>query len=600
MAEPYDGHALVNHPAKEASCESFGNKAYQACEKCNYSTYEEIPRLPHTPVVDGGYAATENDYGLTDGSHCFVCGEIIVKQQVILPTGFTQLDNYAGDYGYNYLGTLSGGANMQSLYRAIDEVCDAFHISSETIEEDTLATFTLSDYGTTLAEAAAVIKTYKNDNPLYYWISPTVSYNDISIAITVDEEYMSAETRLEYNKAIYDGVKSYLEKAAGYSTAYELALAIHDEIIRNVNYSYENDGITPSDAASAHNVLGVFVFGEGVCESYAKTFQLLLNYCDVENVLVSGLGLTGTKGEPHAWNLVRLDDGEYYWYDLTWDDTPGYMGGISYNYLATSDTAPLGWRDYGWIASESKSFTETHLTVATDVGTTVESGLSFVYGLPKRAESPIALTELRVSFTLDGIGYVRYNYDRVQVVSLPEGDVILPETVEYLGRRYLVTSVGAIDANGLFNRDPVSENTTSIHLSKNIDFICDRSLEIATLASITVDEDNPFFTSQDGILFTKNMTTLVKYPAARAGEEYTIPDSVLYVAFGGMYYLRSVSVINVGERLVAFGIAALGYAYPDSEDAPISYVFDGDLDNIRNTMAYLGRIVIDPDNPNFE
>ncbi len=44
--------------------------------------------LEHKPVDDIGYAATCETDGLTDGSHCEVCGEILVPQEVI-PKGHT-------------------------------------------------------------------------------------------------------------------------------------------------------------------------------------------------------------------------------------------------------------------------------------------------------------------------------------------------------------------------------------------------------------------------------------------------------------------------------------------------------------------------------
>ena len=46
-----------------------------------------------------------------------------------------------------------------------------------------------------------------------------------------------------------------------------------------------------------------------------------------------------------------------------------------------------------------------------------------------------------------------------------------------------------------------------------------------SLKEFIVDEQNRYFTSHDGVLFDKNMTTLIFYPQAKEGN-YTIPDSV--------------------------------------------------------------------------
>lgn len=602
--EEYDGHVKVVHPEIAASCKAEGNKAYETCENCDYTTYEPIPKLKHTPIADKGYPATDSDYGLTDGSHCIVCETVLEEQKIIFPTGFTMLDNYSGDYGYDYLGGLERGDKLQAFYLAIDSVCDEFHLSETTLGDNILETFTLADYGIGLAEAGAVLKTYKADNPLYYWISSTVSYTEKDFSVLVGDEYLSADIRLEYNKAVFNAVKDYLLKASGYTSTYELTLAIHDEIIKNVNYAYQSDGVTPSSAASAHNVLGVFVFGEGVCESYAKTFQLILNYCNVENLLVTGYGVSGASSEGHAWNLVRLDDGEYYWYDLTWDDAPGYMDGVIYNYFAVDDDTPLGWRDYGWQSAENKSFAESHIFAATEIGNTVESGLAFEYDIPARAENSIPLSDLRIAFSIDGIDYVRYGFDKVQAVGLPVGEVTLPETVDYLGRTYKVSSVGSVDGNSIFGTQSVSMGLTTLFISKNVEYIADGALGISTLSKITVDDENPFFTDYDGVLFTKNMVTLIKYPEAKTGSIYTIPDTVLYVSFGAMNNLGSLTEIRVGINLRVFGYASLGYAYIDSSDPTVEPVTQriiaDELARIAYGMASGGEISIDENNPNFD
>ena len=36
-------HAIVTHEAKEPTCTEAGNEAYESCENCSYTTYEEIP-----------------------------------------------------------------------------------------------------------------------------------------------------------------------------------------------------------------------------------------------------------------------------------------------------------------------------------------------------------------------------------------------------------------------------------------------------------------------------------------------------------------------------------------------------------------------------
>jgi hypothetical protein len=51
-----------------------------------------VPKKGHTEVVDKGYEATKTQDGLTDGSHCGICGEVIKEQNVIYAIGSQGLE----------------------------------------------------------------------------------------------------------------------------------------------------------------------------------------------------------------------------------------------------------------------------------------------------------------------------------------------------------------------------------------------------------------------------------------------------------------------------------------------------------------------------
>lgn len=71
---------------------------------------------------------------------------------------------------------------------------------------------------------------------------------------------------------------------------------------------------------------------------------------------------------------------------------------------------------------------------------------------------------------------------------------------------------------------------TSINIPASVTSIGDYAFASCTgLTSITVDGSNTSYRSQDGVLFTKDMTTLIYYPEAKTGA-YTIPDGVETIA----------------------------------------------------------------------
>ena len=71
---------------KAASCSQTGTKT-RVCTLCNKTQTETIPKIDHTIVRDKMVAATCTKEGKTEGEHCSVCGEVIVRQKVIPATG---------------------------------------------------------------------------------------------------------------------------------------------------------------------------------------------------------------------------------------------------------------------------------------------------------------------------------------------------------------------------------------------------------------------------------------------------------------------------------------------------------------------------------
>lgn len=64
-------------------------KYYYSCEcgEIGDTTFEVGELAEHTPVTDKGYAATCDNDGLTDGTHCSVCGAVITAQEIIPAVG---------------------------------------------------------------------------------------------------------------------------------------------------------------------------------------------------------------------------------------------------------------------------------------------------------------------------------------------------------------------------------------------------------------------------------------------------------------------------------------------------------------------------------
>lgn len=592
-----------------ATCTQSGLTEGSKCLKCGeiLVSQQPITALGHSDEKIDGYAATEDEWGLTDGSKCSVCGTVLIAQKVILPTGYGNPDRYDSDYAYKSLAGLTNGSNMQRLYDAIADVAKNFHtntsINAKKVNTSndsyvyTVESFKLSDYGLTLEEAELVWSFFRHDHPLYYWYANNYASSSTEIYLLASEDYAKGSARAEYNALIIAAIKKYLGEIQGESSPYRIALAFHDAIITDINYAYKSDGRTPEDATWAHNILGVFEKKKGVCESYAKTFQLLLNYCEIDNVYVTGR----SNGENHAWNMAKMDDGRWYWFDLTWDDSPDWMFGIKYNYFCVIDTQSVSWIDGPWLDKSNKTFSSTHTPFDLN-----SARLYKQYGLPSRS-STVANMEilmLRDTFTVDGYKYTIIGYNDVQLVGIQsKTNAVIPETVTYNGVTYDVVSIGAI-SESLLSIGSIQTSGTAlktIEIPDSITFIWDGALMIKTLTAITVDADNDVYESVDGVLFTESYYTLIQYPLGSTATSYAIPDVTVEVAnmsfgTGDSGKLRA---LDIGRSVVTFSTMNAGYGYRDHANDGELYVSMGDFCYISSFMNYKGVITLDENNSNF-
>lgn len=544
------------------TCTSHGYNL-AVCDKCGDIEYIPVEALGHD--WDNGTVVFEPNCiknGLTYYT-CEVCGE--TKSQILPATGEHKFkndvciycnasyrrildDRYNTDYGYEYLSNMTGGALFCRLYDAIDGYAMDFHSDGSLNatadgDEYVLAQINYAALGLTDDQAVSVWKTYTDDNPLYYWMSKTLQVRGENIVLFVEPEYANGSDRIAYNEKLYSIINEY-EDMAQNESAYTVALAYHDAIINKIDYAYKN-GNAPEDAAWAHNVTGVLEGKGAVCEGYARTFQLLLNARGIDNIFVDGT----SRNQNHAWNLVQLDDGEWYWYDLTWDDTPGYYWGMQNNYTCATD----------------EEFLKNH-TPSNDG----QFGVDFLYGLPERATSAYDGDEPMLSdkITVDGNAYEIIGYNSLNLSKLSatdeNQDVTVPRTVEYSGRTFNVISLmnktvgdGCILVHNKFYN--------SINIPSTVVYIDDGAISDGGLKSITVDDDNKIFCAENGVLFTQFLNTLVYYPEGKTNESYSVPVETYYIAAEAFRTGRTKSKLqelHIGKNVKSVGCLNDGYGYP--------------------------------------
>ncbi len=443
--------------------------------------------------------------------------EILVKPaEAELEEAFRDPERYHSDYFYEYLGTKPNAAALQSFYKDVHSEMTAFHTRM-----DYANTVKLSDgsvryyaakmdykrYGLTLEEAASVRFCYVYDHPLFYWVSNFYVYSSTHLYFCIDEAYADGEDRAACNEIVYSGAAEMAASVYGEASPYRIALAYYEMLLATADYAYEEDGETPRDDPWAHNIIGLFDkdLRGVVCEGFAEAYSLMLNFHGVDCIQVPGL----SRGVGHLWNLVRMDDGQWYWCDITWDDKTHSPLGTDYKYFLVTDTQDVLYyyvRDgieagYDYTFTGSATFMDDH-TVRWDPQLTLDMSDA----IPPRAESPYKGSDptLREIFRVEGMTYAVVGYNQVQLVEVTSGrQLTVPETVAYGDRLYTVVSIGLISEDGIYMKGRLLPLfTTSVYIPKTVRYVWDNALS-GLLVTVTVDPGNPYYTVKNGQLVAK-------------------------------------------------------------------------------------------------
>lgn len=118
----------------------------------------------------------------------------------------------------------------------------------------------------------------------------------------------------------------------------------------------------------------------------------------------------------------------------------------------------------------------------------------------------------------DNVLFTKDGSQLLAALTSKEGEYTVPQGVTTIGQSAFADS-----------------ELTTITLSSTVSSIEDNAfLNCAGLTAVYVDEDNPYFTSVDGVLYSKDMTRLIFYPLSKADETYEVPEGVSYVAAGAV------------------------------------------------------------------
>lgn len=466
------------------------------------------------------------------------------------------------DYAYNDFAKRSNPEGRQAFYNKLLEVNRAFASDTQDVPETTngyiISEADISSYNLAENEIVEVYFMFKADHPEYYWLSNTITMAGglEKFYVPVYSDYARGEVRSALKTTMTESIKKYAALADGYTSNYEIALILHDAIIDDVEYGYNEDG-TPLDTAYAHGIVGVLdgdTETDVVCEAYARTYQLLLNYLGVENVFI-----VGYAGEDHAWNAVKFEDENWYLIDLTWDDQPLMPKGCIYDYFATDsskwanrtantssqigiafqyDLPEISAAEYvpsdftgesvgAMFNGEHQGVGDYSFTVSVNNFKRKEvfvSRINRLYWQNFSYKIPEKVTYNNIAYTVTGIEDSSWEtWD----TPAPE-ELYLPDSIEYIGRM-------------------VGDNLEKINIPRNVRYF--ETNLFSNLNNIELDIENPNFIMEDGVLYSADKEKLYIRTRNETVPSFIVPDSVKQISDYALACNKYLTDVTLSENL---------------------------------------------------
>ena len=194
--------------------------------------------------------------------------------------------------------------NSDALLFAYDNIVAGIDACAEEI------VISNGQYKLSLDEFEMVLEATRRDHTEQFWMgttyTPYTDYSETVVEKIVPTYLMTGAALQDAKTAFEQAIARFLDRLDPDMSEYEMEKALHDMLAVQVTYV---------SGDNAHNAYGALVEGKAVCEGYAEALQCLLQRVGIQSVEVFG----ESRGENHAWNMVRID-GKYYLVDLTWND----------------------------------------------------------------------------------------------------------------------------------------------------------------------------------------------------------------------------------------------------------------------------------------
>ena len=194
----------------------------------------------------------------------------------------------------------------------------------------------------------------------------------------------------------------------------------------------------------------------------------------------------------------------------------------------------------------------------------------------KAAEVWKEFTNLAIRFTADNLVYQVTDVENkyVEVIGYdtnPTGVLLdIPKTVSHDGTTYSVTAIGekAFLDSGLTGVTIPSSVTTigvgafagsglmNVTIPAGVTSIGAGAFATLPITQINVESGNTSYCSEDGVLFNKEKTVLIQYPAGKQETSYAVPGTVTGIWTGAFCVCQHLNKVTLPGSLTSIGTCA--------------------------------------------
>lgn len=163
------------------------------------------------------------------------------------------------------------------------------------------------------------------EQPDYFWVDPnSFTFKEVQkrdkYTLNVDPNFTISEAEAEQRKKLYDErVNEMVSKAKEKGNLFDAVLYVYDDILSKTDYDHSL-AETDETALLGFSAYGCLVEGKTVCSGYTLAFTSIMQKLGLTCGAEFDEKSDNESMEGHVWNYCKLGE-DYYYFDLTWDDT---------------------------------------------------------------------------------------------------------------------------------------------------------------------------------------------------------------------------------------------------------------------------------------